>query len=139
VKYLLDTNAVSALMRGDIRVTSKLRDLNRSDVGVPQPVFAEIAFGIARLPSSARKKVLQRRFELLRLELSNAPWSETVSDTFGAIKADLEAKGQLLEDFDIAIAAHAVASGLTLVTHNTRHMRRIRGLDLTDWEMEAWR
>ena len=35
---------------------------------------------------------------------------------------------------DLIIAATAVASGLTLVTHNTREFGRVAGLQVEDWE-----
>jgi tRNA(fMet)-specific endonuclease VapC len=34
---------------------------------------------------------------------------------------------------DTQIAAHALALGLPLVTHNTRHFKRVLGLKLEDW------
>ena len=51
----------------------------------------------------------------------------------GAIKADLARRGVLLEDFDTAIAAHALALEGVLVTGNPRHFERIPGLRLEDW------
>jgi tRNA(fMet)-specific endonuclease VapC len=36
-------------------------------------------------------------------------------------------------DFDAAIAAHALASGATLVTANLDHMARVPGLQIEDW------
>jgi tRNA(fMet)-specific endonuclease VapC len=133
VKYALDTNAVSALMRGDPRVLGRLQRVARADVAVPQPVFAEIAYGIARLPRSGRRRALEDRLELIRSELASAEWTDAVSDAFGEIKAALERKGQRIEDFDAAIAAHAVASDAVLVTANAQHMRRISGLEIEDW------
>ncbi len=41
--HVLDTNVVSALMRGDPRVVDRMNRLARTDVAVPEPVFAEIA------------------------------------------------------------------------------------------------
>lgn len=38
-----------------------------------------------------------------------------------------------IEDFDAAIAAHAVAAGATLVTADTAHMARVPGLRIEDW------
>ena len=134
MKYALDTNAVSALMRGDPRVLGCLQRVARADVAVPQPVFAEIAYGIARLPRSRRRRrALEDRLELIRAELASAAWTDAVSDAFGVIKAALERKGQRIEDFDAAIAAHALASGAVLVTANAHHMRRINGLEIEDW------
>jgi tRNA(fMet)-specific endonuclease VapC len=133
VRYVLDTNAVSALMKGDTNALDQLRKVARTDVSVPQPVLAELAYGISRLPASRRRERLRDRYERLRSELPRAPWSDDVTDHFGEIKAGLERKGERLEDFDAAVAAHALAHGATLVTANLRHMRRIPGLRVDDW------
>jgi tRNA(fMet)-specific endonuclease VapC len=50
------------------------------------------------------------------------------------IYADLKQRGQLISDADILIAATALAHGLTLVTNNTAHYRRIAGLTLESWK-----
>lgn len=133
MKYVLDTNAVSALMRGDAAIIEALRRVGKADVSVPHPVFAEIAYGIARLPRSRRRDRLRERLALLRDELSRAPWSDEVSDRFGEIKASLERAGARIEDLDVAIAAHARALGAVLVTADGRHMSRIDGLTIEDW------
>lgn len=45
--------------------------------------------------------------------LSRAPWTDEVSHTFGRVKADLEMTGARLEDFDVAVAAHALTFDAT--------------------------
>jgi len=133
VKFILDTNAVSALMKGDPGIIDRLKQRSKGEVSVPQPVLAEIAYGIERLPKSKRKAALQERFDLVRSELARSTWSDEVSECFGRIKATLEKKGQRIEDFDAAIAAHALAIGATLITANLDHMTRIPGLTVEDW------
>ena len=133
MKYVLDTNVVSALMKGLPQAVTRLARTSPVDVSVPQPVLAEIAYGIERLPRSARRERLQNRFDLVKAELPRAEWSDDVSDAFGRIKATLEKKGQRIEDIDAAIAAHAVALGATLVTANMKHMIRVPGLRVEDW------
>lgn len=133
MKYILDTNIVSALMGNDSHVVEKLARLARADVAVPQPVFAEIAYGIERLPRSKRKDALRARFELVRAELRHAEWSDDVSEVFGRVKSDLERAGRRIEDFDAAVAAHAMAVGAVLVTRNAKHMARIEQLEIEDW------
>jgi hypothetical protein len=76
VTYLLDTNAVSALMKGDPAVVARLRAVTRADVALPQPVVAEIAYGIELLPRSKRREALADRFELIRGELGRSVWTE---------------------------------------------------------------
>lgn len=133
MKYVLDTNVVSAFMKGEPAVLRRLAETSRSDVGVPQPAFAEIAYGVERLPPSRRRDALRARFELLRSELQPIAWSSAVTDAFGRIKATLEAQGQRIEDFDAAIAAHALAIGAVLASGNVQHMERVPGLRVEDW------
>jgi tRNA(fMet)-specific endonuclease VapC len=133
LKLVLDTNVVSALMKGDPRVIERLKEKGKDEVSVPQPVLAEIAYGIERLPKSKRKTMLQERFDLVRSELARSDWTDEVSESFGRIKAMLEKKGRRIEDFDAAIAAHALARGAILVTANLDDMARVPGLTVEDW------
>jgi tRNA(fMet)-specific endonuclease VapC len=137
MKYVLDTNMLSALMKGDPRAVDRLKAVSKDAVGVPQPALAEIAYGIARLPRSKRKEALQDRFDLLRTELPRVPWSDEVSECFGSVKAALEKRGERIEDFDAAIAAHALALGAVLVTADMSHMVRVPGLVVEDWSDPA--
>ena len=66
-------------------------------------------------------------------ELPRAEWTDAVSQMFGRIKATLERRGMRIEDFDAAIAAHALALDATLVTANVDHMIRVPGLLVEDW------
>lgn len=122
-------------MRADERVVARLRGISRRDVGLPQPVLAEIAYGIARLPKSKRRVLLQARFELIAATLGRIEWTDDVSAAFGAIKATLERKGLRIEDFDVAIAAHALALGGILVTNNIKDMSRVPGLEVESWQL----
>lgn len=133
MKYLLDTNTVSFILRGDPAVASALSSHARTDILLPQPVVAEIEYGLSRLPGSARKTRLRGRFEVLLSELPRADWTDTVSRAFGDIKADLEQRGVRIEDFDCAVAAHALALEATLVTDDFHHLKRFRGLSVQNW------
>ncbi len=133
MKYLLDTNTVSFLMRGDAHVRQRLTSCSRADVYLCQPVIAEIEYGLARLGRSARATRLRRRFDVFLAELVRAPWTDDVSRAFGAIRSDLERRGMRLEDFDVAVAAHAVVLAGVLVTDNVAHLKRVSGLAVENW------
>lgn len=133
MSYVLDTNAVSAIMRGEAKTVARLQAVSRSEVLVPNPVIAEIAYGIARLPRSKRKDALRARLESIKAVLPRADWSDAVSDAFGEIKSTLERRGTRIEDFDAAIAAHAYVREAILVTANVEHMVRVPGLLIEDW------
>ncbi len=132
-KYVLDTNTVSELLRGNVAAIARLRDCSSQDVAVPQPVRAEIAFGLALMRRGRRKRELEHRWEVLSQELSSVSWTDSVSQSFANIKARLQRAGTLIEDFDIAIAAHATAEDHYLVTNNTSHFARVEDLRLEDW------
>jgi tRNA(fMet)-specific endonuclease VapC len=124
-------------MKGDARVVARLRQTDKSDIGVPQPVVAEIAYGIERLPQSKRRETLLERLELVRGDLPRVAWDDQVSAHFGRAKAALERQGARIEDFDVAIAAHALAHGAILVTADVRDMARVPGLRVEDWGKPA--
>ena len=131
--YVLDTNAVSELMKGSVVFIERLASHAPADIAIPQPVIAEIACGIERLPRSRRRGALQLRFDLICAEIPRMAWTDAVSHAYGRTKVALERRGTRIEDFDAAIAAHAVAVGATLVTANRDHMARVPGLQIEDW------
>jgi tRNA(fMet)-specific endonuclease VapC len=42
------------------------------------------------------------------------------AEAYGTIRAELETKGEIIANNDLWIAAHAIASKLTLVTNNEK-------------------
>lgn len=56
-----------------------------------------------------------------------------IARRFGKIKAFLRTTGNLIEDFDLLLAASALTHGLTLVTNNTSHFQRVSDLNLQNW------
>jgi len=137
VRYVLDTNTISFLMRGEPSVARQLGTRSRSEVVLPQAAICEIEYGLARLPRSARHRKLRGMFDRICAELGRAEWTDRVSRAFGETKASLERRGSRLEDFDVAVAAHALALAATLVTDNVSDMERIPGLKLENWLGEA--
>ena len=136
MKYHLDTNTLSALIRGDDAVRDRLAALGANRVSVSQPALAELAYGVARLPDSKRKRWLQESLDAITGSISRVEWTDDVTAAFGMIKASLERRGELIGDFDVAIAAHAVAADATLVTADARHMPRVPGLTVEDWSSQ---
>jgi tRNA(fMet)-specific endonuclease VapC len=133
LRYILDTTVASALMRAEPGPSSRILQERPADVLLPYPAVAELRYGLARLPSSRRKRELQRRLVTLLGALARAEWTDEVSRCFGDVKADLEGRGERVDDFDVAIAAHAIAHDAAVVTRNTRHFVRIRSLRVEDW------
>ncbi len=133
MNYVLDTNAVSAAMKGDPNVLERMRGAGRKKMAVPEPVYAEIAYGIERLPKSKKRSKLLALYSAIYEELGSMSWTHEVTQHFASVKSTLEHKGKRIEDFDAAIAAHALAAGAILVTADVNHMERVSGLKVEDW------
>ena len=120
-----------ALDRGDARAALGLETLGAGAraPGLANGVKRTALFRVLPGVSAA----LQSRFDLISSELPRAEWTDAVSQMFGRIKATLERRGTRIEDFDAAIAAHALALDATLVTANVDHMIRVTGLRVEDW------
>jgi predicted nucleic acid-binding protein len=130
---VVDTTIASALMRSEPGPSSRLLREHPDSVLLPQPTVAEIRYGLARLPHSRRRRELERRFAVLLAALSRAEWTDEVSERFGELKADLERRGERVDDFDLAIAAHAIAHDAAVVTRNVRHFARVRLIKVEEW------
>ena len=98
------------------------------------PVVAEIEFGLCRFePGSKKRLLLESEKKRILSVISVLTWSPDASSLFGRIKADLEKRGKLIEDFDIAIAAIAISHDYALITRNPGHFNRIAGLQVIGW------
>ena len=130
MRYLLDTNVVSDLVRRPQGpVAQRIRQTGEGRVCTSIVVAAELRFG-AEKKGSAR---LTEQVEAVLAVLDVLPL-ETPSDTvYGLLRARLERMGQPIGGNDLLIAAQAVALGYTLVTDNEREFTRIAELPVENW------
>jgi len=73
----------------------------------------------------------RRKLPSLRRIILTTPSPEA----YRSIRAELEARGEMIGNNDLWIAAHAVVAGLTLVTNNESEFRRVRGLKIQNWAL----
>ncbi len=130
VRYLLDTNTVSYIIRGNHpRVRERLLRVAMSEVGISVITEAELLFGLARRPDATKLKIVVEEF-LLRVEV--LPWDSEAARQYSRIRAVLEGGGEPVGNLDLMIAAQALASDLVLVSSDTV-FRRVKGLKIEDW------
>jgi len=130
-RYLLDTNiCIYIRQKRPEGVLRRFRKLRPGEAVLSVITYGELLYGATK--SVQRVAALERLRELIHL-LPALPLPETAAETYGAIRADLESKGQMIGNNDLWIAAHAVTSGLTLVTNNENEFRRVRGLKIQNW------
>ncbi|MGA7685046.1 MAG: type II toxin-antitoxin system VapC family toxin [Terriglobales bacterium] len=130
LRYLLDTNTASYTIRGNFpSVRQHLLQLPVDGVGVSVITEAELRFGAARLPQVVRVRVLVREF----LATYNAiPWTSDAAIRYADLRLTVERSGVPIGPLDLMIAAHALALGAVLVSHD-RVFRRVPELKLEDW------
>jgi tRNA(fMet)-specific endonuclease VapC len=134
VRYLLDTNMVSYVIKGNIpRVRERLLKVPMAEVGVSAVSEAELRFGVARKPEAVRLKTAVEEF-LLRVEV--LPWDSAAAQQYAEIRATLERAGEPMGNLDMMTAAQALATSTVLVTHD-RVFRRVKNLKIEDWT--KWR
>ena len=130
-RYLLDTNiCIYIRQKRPEEVLRRFRKLRAGEAVLSVITYGELLYGAAK--GEQRLAALERLRELAHV-LPALGLPETAAEAYGAIRADLEAKGEMIGNNDLWIAAHAVAAGLTLVTNSEREFRRVRGLKVQNW------
>ena len=133
--YLLDTNIASYyLRRSSASLEARVNDgLLHQTLALSVLTRAELRFGQAGMAAEDRRRTLIDHF---LMQLPSLPWTPRAADHYGVLKDANRRNGTPIGEIDTQIAAHALAEGLTLVTHNTRHFEQVPGLKLVDWMSE---
>jgi tRNA(fMet)-specific endonuclease VapC len=130
-RYLLDANIVIYIrQKRPEAVLRRLGELRSGEAGISVIAYGELIYGAMK--SMRREYGLEQLRELSQV-LPALPMPEKAAETYGSIRAELESKGETIGNNDLWIAAHALASGLILVTNNEKEFRRIRGLKVQNW------
>lgn len=129
MKYLFDTNAVIALLKGQAGFLGRLRQHQPQDFGLPAIVVHELFYGAFRSRRTAENlaRVDALQFAVVDFDREDARQA-------GELRAALADAGTPIGPYDVLIAGQALARALTSITHNTREFQRIPGLRVEDWE-----
>jgi tRNA(fMet)-specific endonuclease VapC len=129
-RYMLDTNIISDLIRNPRgRAAKRIAKVGEDNICTSIIVAAELRYGCAKTGS---KRLLKAVEDLLG-EMEVLPFDVPADTEYGGIRAELEAAGKPVGSNDLLIAAHAYATGATIVTANTNEFKRIRGLKVENW------
>jgi tRNA(fMet)-specific endonuclease VapC len=101
------------------------------DLSLSSVVKAELLYGAAKSNLAERTLV---RLKIFFDVFTSLPFDDRAAAAYGAIRADLEKRGNPIGPNDLMIAAIALANGLTLVTHNQREFGGVATLNLEDCE-----
>ena len=130
MRYLLDTNILSALIRSPRGVVAEqIRQVGEATIYTSVIVAAELRFGAVR-KGSAR---LSLQIEMVLDALEIAPWQPPQDRLYAELRFGLEQTGTPIGSNDLLIATQALADGSVLVTDNTREFARISALTIENW------
>ncbi len=130
MRYMLDTNiCIYAIRQRPPQVLDAFRQYAPAGLGISSITAAELWFGVEKSRSERNRTALKQFLEPLEI----APFDEDAARIYGAVRAQLENKGEPIGPLDTQIAAHAIALETTLVSNNTREFARVSGLRLANW------
>jgi tRNA(fMet)-specific endonuclease VapC len=125
---LLDTDHCIAILRKQLDLREHI---------APDDELATTSISVAELTHGANRSQRRddnlARLEVLLSALSILPFDESAGRRFGVLKAELEIRGDPLDDLDLQIASIAIETNSALLTNNTKHFKQISGLRLVNW------
>ena len=128
MRFLLDTNAIIGVLKGNEGLIAKLKQYQPADFGMSSIVSHELAFGAYN-----SQRVKQNLQIIDGLQFNVLEFSKSDAHAAGEIRATLKKQGTPIGPYDVLIAGQAIARSLILVTNNMKEFKRVHGLSVEDW------
>jgi tRNA(fMet)-specific endonuclease VapC len=133
LRYLLDTNICIYIRRERPQaVMERFKVLPPGSTAISVMTYGELAYGVRRSPDPHKAMMI---LEELTALIPVLPMAADAGETYGTIRSDLAARGELIGNNDLWIAAHAKSLEVILVTNNEREFQRVSGLTIENWAM----
>lgn len=136
--HLLDTDTLTHLHAGNVRVLARLERLDDPVVGITIITKIELLRGriefllkAANGEETLRAQSLYERTEVLLGDVLVIPFSPDAAKRFEQLR--VASNTRALGRADLLIASIALTHRATLVTRNLRHFRRVPGLSFENW------
>ena len=84
------------------------------------------------LENSEKKEKNQKALDNFLTGIKIVPIFHSL-DLYAKEKSRLRKAGTPVDDFDLLIGATSITHNLTVVTNNTDHLDRIKGISIEDW------
>jgi tRNA(fMet)-specific endonuclease VapC len=130
MKYLLDTDTCSYIVKTPDLMKPRFEKIQAGDIAISAITWAELNSWVM-----GSSKPEQRRMSLQKMFAPISILSFTADDAsfHGAIRKELKDQGKMIGALDLLIAAHARSRGLIVVTNNTDHFGRVKNLKIENW------
>jgi tRNA(fMet)-specific endonuclease VapC len=116
--YLIDSDRVADYLKGHPEAVILLNQLWPDGIAISIITYAEVYEGIYYGRDAARNEAIFDRFVR---GVRVLPITRGVAQEFARLRGHLRARGQIIPQPDLFIAATAIQYNLLLVTRNLRH------------------
>lgn len=128
-KYLIDTNTCIYYIKGKFELKKKFESSDPDNCFISEITLAELKFGVE---NSEKKEKNQKALDNFLKGVKIVPIFHAL-DLYAKEKARLKKAGIPIDEFDLLIGVTSVTHNLIMVTNNTQHFKRIKGIDVEDW------
>jgi tRNA(fMet)-specific endonuclease VapC len=135
MKYLLDTNILSELVRKSPN-PSVVRHIQEAGdtIAIAATTWHELLFGVLRMPASRKRAALEQYlFSTIRMEIPILPYDAKAATWFAQERARLSGSGHSPSYADGHVAAVAATNDLVLVTRNVADFADFSELRVENW------
>jgi tRNA(fMet)-specific endonuclease VapC len=127
---MLDTDIIGYLARGaSIKLKDRIYQEAPGNLILNSIVYAEIEYGLKKRNAHGIAKKVHAFIDNIHI----VNFDINAANIYAQIRSTLEKTGTPLDNMDLLIAACAISSGATLVSHNIKHFSKIKGLKVEDW------
>ncbi len=116
-------------MKGKFALNKKFDLVSTDNCFISEITLAELKFGVENSEKPYRNR---KALEDFLTDIKVLPIFHSL-DLYAKEKARLRKAGTPIDDFDLLIGVTSIMHGLTMVTNNTDHFKRINRIDLENW------
>lgn len=125
--YLIDTSVIINFLRDKGSTVETINNLE-GELNSSYICLSELYEGISRVRE--KEKTEEAVLDFFAGLNSVYGIDKEIAKNFGQIRANLKIKGEIIEDLDIFLAAICLANNLILITANSKHFSKIKGLEI---------
>jgi tRNA(fMet)-specific endonuclease VapC len=126
---LIDTNTCIYYIKGKYDLNRKFEKANPDNCFISEITLAELMFGVEK---SEKKEKNKKALDDFLSGIKIIPIFHSI-ELYAKEKARLRKSGTTIDDFDLLIGVTSISHNLIMVTNNTDHFKRLKGITLEDW------
>ena len=131
-RYMLDTNVVSQIIKGRLpKIKQYLTKVPMNHLFISVITEAELRLGLAKKPDAKQLATIVKEF-LARVNI--LPWDSAAACAYAELRIISQQEGKQLATMDMLIGAHALSTGMVLVTKDKAFLPFRPHLTLEAWD-----